>query len=207
MLPAMRDRSPPSEDERPRRGRSRRRPPEVNPAFLRNWALRYLDRYSASAAHLRRLMTIKLEASIRQHGTPRTEGQAAIEGVIAELTARGLLDDAGYARGRARTLHRRGASAQAIRAKLLAKGLDSEAIESALQSLEDEAGDPELTAAIAYARRRRIGPFRTATQRAERRERDLAALDRQGFSYDLALRVIDADDIAALEAEAAGVEP
>ena len=198
----MAERDPSSEDEPRRRGRTRRRPPEVTPAFLRNWALRYLDRYSASAAHLRRLMTVKLEASVRLHDTPRAEGQAAIEAVIAELLENGLLDDAGYARGRARTLHRRGASAQAIRAKLLAKGLDSEAIEGALCALTEEAGDPELAAAIAYARRRRLGPFRAAAEREERRERDLAALDRQGFSYDLAQRVIDADDLEALEAEA-----
>lgn len=198
----MADRDPHPEDERPQRDRSGRRPPETTPAFLRDWALRYLDRYSASAAHLRRLMTIKLEASVRQHGTPRAEGQAAIEGVIAELTDKGLLDDAGYALGRTRTLHRRGASAQAIRARLLAKGLGGDAIEGALRALSDEAGDPELAAAIAYARRRRLGPFRAAAERDGRRARDLAALDRQGFAYELALRVIDAADIETLETEA-----
>ncbi|MHA1114431.1 MAG: regulatory protein RecX, partial [Alphaproteobacteria bacterium] len=58
----------------------------------------------------------------------------------------------------------------------------------------------DLAAAIAYARRRRLGPWRVAAARAERRERDLAALARAGFNYDLARRVVDAPDTAAAEA-------
>jgi regulatory protein len=38
----------------------------------------------------------------------------------------------------------------------------------------------------------------------EHRERDLAALGRQGFPYEVARRVIEADDAAALEDELGG---
>ncbi|MGH6947427.1 MAG: regulatory protein RecX, partial [Kiloniellales bacterium] len=65
-------------------------------------------------------------------------------------------------------------------------------------------GEPELKAALAFARRRRLGPYRAEPDRAGRRERDLAALARQGFAYELARRVIDCRDPAALEDEAAG---
>ena len=46
---------------------------------------------------------------------------------------------------------------------------------------------------MAFARRRRLGPFRTAG-RAEHRDKDLAALGRVGFSYQMAKRVVDAED-------------
>jgi regulatory protein len=48
---------------------------------------------------------------------------------------------------------------------------------------------------VALARRRRLGPFRTAA-RAQHRLRDLAAMARAGFAYDLAKKVIDSEEIA-----------
>jgi regulatory protein len=54
----------------------------------------------------------------------------------------------------------------------------------------------------AYARRRRLGPYRPAEARAERRTKDLAALARTGFGYSVALRVIDAEEAEELEREA-----
>ena len=133
------------------------------------------------------------------HGTDREEGRAAVERVIARLAGLGLLDDARYARERVRGLLARGTSAAMIRARLGAKALPREQID---QALAEQAGgaDSELRAALRYAQRRRLGPFRPEG-RAERRERDLAALGRQGFDYETARRVIDSDDPASLESE------
>jgi regulatory protein len=47
--------------------------------------------------------------------------------------------------------------------------------------------------ARAYAKRRRLGIHRRPDTRALHRDRDLGALARAGFSYDLARRVVDAD--------------
>jgi regulatory protein len=47
--------------------------------------------------------------------------------------------------------------------------------------LQEEAAEPELAAALAYARRRRLGPYRSPAARTDLREKDLAALGRQGF--------------------------
>ena len=49
-----------------------------------------------------------------------------------------------------------------------------------------------MAAAAALARRRRLGPFRRPGEREERRDKDLAALARVGFSYAVARRVIEA---------------
>lgn len=184
-------------------GKRRRRGPRVaTPQYLRSAALHYLDRYATSAAHLRRLLLAKVERSARAHGTERPEGAAAVERLIADLVRAGLLDDRRYAAERARILFRRGASARAIRADLLAKGVEVALIDRALDGLRDEAAEPELAAALAFARRRRLGPYRPGADRAERRARDMAALGRQGYGYDLARRVVEADDVAELEDEA-----
>ena len=56
-------------------------------------------------------------------------------------------------------------------------------------------GNAEIEAALRYARRRRLGPYRVDREIAtENRQRDLASLGRAGFSYDTARRVVDADD-------------
>ena len=55
---------------------------------------------------------------------------------------------------------------------------------------------------LAYARKRGLGPYREPATRREARDKDLASLGRRGFGYDLARRVIDADDPEALAAEA-----
>ncbi len=55
---------------------------------------------------------------------------------------------------------------------------------------------------MAYARKRRLGPYGNPGAREDRREKDLAALGRKGFGYDMARRVIETDDLAELEDEA-----
>ena len=109
------------------------------------------------------------------------------------------MDDRSFAETRARGLHRRGTSTRGIRADLAAKGVAAGLIDSALAKLADETADPETSAAITYARKRRLGPYRNSAQRAEKRERDMAALGRKGFSYDLVRRIIDAEDLEAIE--------
>ncbi|MDH3474848.1 MAG: RecX family transcriptional regulator [Rhodospirillales bacterium] len=179
-----------------------RGPKKATPEYLERAALYYLERYAAPAAHLRRLLLAKVARSARFHGTDPEAGAAAVEALIARLTDAGLLDDAAYAAARVRSLHRRGASARGIRGRLAAKGVAPELIAAALAALDDESGEPELAAALAFARRRRLGPYRSAEARAERREKDLAALARQGFDLQTARRVIDAEDSGELETEA-----
>ncbi len=180
----------------------RRGPRKTTPGYLRNSALHYLGRYESSAAHLRRLLLAKVHRSARFHGTERAAGAACVEELIAEFLEGGLLDDARYAQGRALVLYRRGNSARAIRAGLSHKGIDAALIEQALAKLAAQAADPELAAALAYARRRRLGPYRSPATRPAQRARDLAALGRRGFAYALARRVIETRDPHELEEEA-----
>ncbi len=181
--------------------KQKRAPRKATAKYLRNSALYYLGRYSASSAHLRRRLLVKVARSAAAHETDAAAGAADVEALIGELESQGLLDDGLYARTKARSLHRRGNSARSIRAALGEKGVAAVLIAAALESLSEETAQPELTAALAYARKRRLGPYRTAEARAEKREKDLAALGRRGFAYDLARRVIDAADPAGVETD------
>ena len=185
------------------RARGRRADRPVTSEDLESLALDYLARFASSAANLRRVLRDKVERSARLHGTNREAGLAAIDRLVERLAAAGAVDDRRFAEGRAASLFRRGASRRSITAKLAEKGVGGEEIAVALASLEEMAEDPELAAAIAYARRRRLGPFRGPDSRATYRDKDLGALGRAGFALTVARRVVDAEDADALAAEAA----
>ncbi len=156
-------------------------------------------------------MMAKVERSARFHGTDREEGCRQVEDIIARFLRSGLLDDEVYATAKAASLRRRGSSSRAIQAKLAAKGVDKSVIQTALAAVEEEYPDAEFSAAVTFARRRRIGPFRhhrsaTATKDHEEnheeerklREKELAALGRAGFCFDMARRIVDAQSEESL---------
>ena len=187
----------PAADKKPARG-----PPKATARSLENAALHYLGRFAGSAANLHRVLMRRVERSARLHGTDRAQGRALVDAVVARLRGAGLLDDAAYAETRAHTLHRRGVPPRLIRHRLLQKGVDDPVVAAALETVTAAAGEPELSAAVNLARRRRLGPFRAAA-RAANRERDLAALARAGFTFEVARRVIEAASTDELEEGAA----
>lgn len=164
------------------------------PERLHARALRYLERYATTAAHLRRVLLRRAARDAEALGLDTARVRTDVEAVVARVVAAGLVDDRQFALGRARRLAESGRSPTRIRAALAAKGLTGPAIEAALRGLAEEHADPELAAAIAYARRRRLGPWRLPESRAENRAKDLAALGRAGFGYRAARLVVDADD-------------
>lgn len=178
-----------------------RQPPAVTPAALEAAALHYLERYASSVENLRRVLMRRIERAVRAGVVEREEGRARVAAVVERLQARRLIDDAAYADGRARSLSRQGRSRAVIKRTLAAKGVVSDAIDAALDTLADS-GETDVQAAVRFARRRRLGPFRAAKERAAKRDRDLAALGRAGFSYEVARRVVDAPTSDTLGAEA-----
>jgi len=199
----MEDDFPTPDDPLAAKPRKRKGPRKATAKSLENAALHYLERFATSRENLRRVLMRRVERSVRHHGTDRDEGARFIDDIIAKLEGLGLLDDRAYSEMRVRGLRRRGQSSRAVRASLMQKGVDSATIDDTLDTEEDDegTGDPELTAAITLARKRRLGPYRPEEARKDNREKDLATLARAGFSYDMALRVVDAETVEDLEPE------
>jgi len=164
-------------------------------ARLKEAALHYLERYETSVQSVRRVLRRRVERWAMKSGTPVEEGAfEAIEGVIADLQRAGLLDDARYAGVKARSLFRGGRSGRAIGAYLAARGVSSEAIGEALEARAEEVEDgvePDLEAALRFAQKKRLGRFRPEHLREEKRDRDMAALGRAGFSWRIAKTIVD----------------
>ena len=90
----------------------------------------------------------------------------------------------------ARRLRERGSSGRLITARLAAKGLSFDRVRNILE--DEDSTDADQQAARIFIRRRRLGPYRPDPEvRADRRQRDLAALARAGFSYSVASAALD----------------
>ncbi|MBK1666272.1 recombinase RecX [Rhodospirillum rubrum] len=167
----------------------------VTPARLERIALFYLERFPASTEGLRRVLMRRVERSVRAHDTDRAQAATWVEAVLTRLKASGLLDDRVFAEGKARALFRRGDPPGLIRRALTARGVGAEAIDAALAEVLEHSEDPDHEAALAYCRRRRLGPFRLdRASRPANHRKDLAALARHGFSRAVALRVLSLDE-------------
>lgn len=182
-----------------RDGRKRRGPKKVSEKYLERVALWYLDRWGGSSGKLRQVLGRRVAASERAHGTDPDEGRRWIEAIVTRLQESGLLNDRLVAESRARSHHAKGQPLSAVARRLRQDGLPDAEIEAAVGGLAEDRAAPDLEAAVTYARRRRLGPYRLAEDREARRERDMAALARRGFSYDLVRRVIEAESPEALE--------
>lgn len=180
--------------------RKRRPPQRVTEANLEAAAGRYMQRFWGPSAALRRVLNRRVTAAATWYGEDPAEGQAMVEALVTRWVEAGVLDDGLVASERARLMHERGLPLRAISQRLRHKGLAEPHVEAALDSIRQSAQDPgegvevdaDVVAGLAYARRRRLGPHRPAETRAARRQKDLAAMARAGFSYDIARRVIDA---------------
>jgi len=115
-----------------------------------------------------------------------------VEAALARLIKTQMLDDGRFAQLWVDHLRRRGTSTRMIEKKLREKGVASSHISHALRAYEpDDGGDPEEASALAYAQRRRLGPYRRPYDPdPNRRRKDLAAMARAGFSYGVASAIL-----------------
>lgn len=180
-----------------------RKPTRLTPAQLESIALDYLAQFAASRKRVQEMLQRRIRKSAAAHGDDPAPMLAAVAGVIAALERKHLLDDAAFAGMKAASLTRRGTSRRMVGAKLAQLGVDPAGRSEALAGLEEEFGDTDEAAALNYARRRRLGRFRTrhivGEQRIAQQRRDLAAMLRAGFAFALARRILEAADIEGEE--------
>ena len=163
-------------------------PRPITSDWLFRAAAHYLERYAASTAHLKRVLERKLTRRAMLRGEDPADFAGLVDETVARFVELKLLDDQAFAEAKLASLRRRGASRRHSALKLSEKGVDRETVTRVLEADETDEGE----AAKALAKRRRLGPHRTR-ERAERRDKDVAALMRAGFSYSVASAAIDAD--------------
>jgi regulatory protein len=129
-----------------------RSPHPLDAARLDELALAYVARFATSTGKLAAYLARKL----RERGWD--EDAAAppdVEAVVERMARAGYVSDEGYARMRSASLRRRGLGARRIAQDLGQAGIDADLREEALGSQQDA-----RVAALALARKRRLGPLR-----------------------------------------------
>lgn len=178
---------------------ARRKARRIDAPYIRRVLAWYLERHDAPRAHIRRLMMQRVRRAVSELDQDREEAIAAMEQALDDFVRHGMIDDRRWAENSVRTWRQRGVSGRQVRARLAAKGVGSEIITEVLTSEEDE--DPERLAALRYARRRCFGPWRRHDAPEGKRDKELAAMARAGFSFGMAKEILDDEDRDGLEDE------
>lgn len=171
----------------------KRVPKPLDAPRLEELALAYVARFATSAAKLEAYLRRKL----RERGWVGAE-EPALPALVERFVHAGYVDDRAFAIAKAGGLLQRGYGGRRIEQALGAAGI--------AEDLRVEAQGSALAqrrAALALARKRKFGPFglsgpASGLERALR-EKQVAAMLRAGHPLDSVRRIVDADDIGALE--------
>ena len=184
-------------------------------------ALAYVARFATSAGRLRTYLKRKLRergwelaGEVEADADPQfalADGESRVAALIERFVAAGYVDDESYAKAKTGGLLRRGFGRRRINEALGAAGID-EALREAVMPGEGA----QRQAALAFARKRRFGPFGADSagrgpgdrgpDHQARRQKQMAAMLRAGHAMDAvrfllgAVSVQEAEDWAA-EAE------
>ncbi len=176
-------------------------PRKITKKYLHNSGLAYLQRFTSSTENFRAVMERKIKKSVKYHDMPTMdECHDMLNDTIDNFTRMGLLNDDAYLKGMIISLRRRGLSKNMILQKLQQKRLPQTCIIDAIKDHDDchqTIEDSDYIASIRFMRRKRLGPFRTKQDFDFNKE--LSALARAGFSFDVAQKALKTDIESAQE--------
>ncbi len=158
-----------------------RRPQPLDPARLERVALRYVERFATTRGKLRGYLTRKLRERGWEGDTPPDPGALAER--MADL---GYIDDRAFAEARATAMARRGLGGRRIAGAFRQAGIDEADAAAVAPSIAAGASE----SAVAFARRKRIGPYAVAQPDRAGREKALAAMLRAGHGFDISRAIV-----------------
>ncbi|MGU3390257.1 regulatory protein RecX [Sphingomonas sp. M1A8_2b] len=181
------------------RSRERPAPKPLDSTALEHLALRYVERFATTRGRL----TDYLNRKIRERGWAGETGGGADNGAAADPVALaqrmadlGYVDDRAFAEQRAAAMQQRGLGARRVAGAFREAGIDDGDAESVAPAIADRA----VESALAFARRKRIGPYGSGDSDRKQHEKQLAAMLRAGHRFDLARRIVAAPPSTIVEA-------
>lgn len=155
-------------------------PPPLDLAALERLALRYVERFATTRGKLAAYLSRK----VRERGW---EGEAVDLVAIAERFAElGYVNDLLYAESKASAMARRGLGGRRVADALRHAGVQ----ERDAAEIAPQVAERANATAIAFARKRRIGPFAQAQPDRAQAAKQVAAMVRAGHSPDLAWKIV-----------------
>lgn len=161
--------------------RPRRPVPPLDTAALERLALRYVERFQTTRARL----TQYLQRKVRERGWDGVAADPA--GLAQRMADLGYIDDRAFGEARAGAMARRGLGRRRVAGALRAAGIGGDDLSEIAEAAEENATE----SALAFARRRRIGPFSAVIADRPLREKQIAAMIRGGHDFDLARKITE----------------
>ncbi|KRB60560.1 hypothetical protein ASE04_23350 [Rhizobium sp. Root708] len=151
--------------------------------WARNSTIYRVQRKMMSEHELKQAILRK--AREKFEGISAAQLQSLAEEAVAYAYRLNALDDVNYAELKVRSAVRSGKSKKAISQKLAVKGVDREIVGNALEEADD------FLAALNFARKRGFGPYRRLDADDARRNKELSAFARGGFSLSIGRRIFE----------------
>lgn len=160
---------------------------KITTTYLENAGKFYLERFPASTAQFRKVMTRKIDRSCRAHpDQDREKCLNLLETLISRFQSIGFLNDSAYASGLRYSLSERGYSASRISQTLRQKGISPDWLQEASVSTPLDPNHDWL-AALRWIKKKRLGAYST---REANPNRSLSSLARAGFEFDIARKAL-----------------
>jgi len=157
---------------------------------LMNIALFYVSQYESSVEKVRQMLNRRLRRLKMQGEEVPPEAPVWINNILQKIQDQSYVDDNRYAENQVRNLILQGKSEHFICAKLALAGIRAERVKEILDAMEST----EESRAKRFVERKKIGYLRPRDERAKFWEKDMAALARAGFSYDIARSALNPSD-------------
>ena len=168
-------------------------PKKITPQRLKNIALFYLKRFETSETGLKNVLKRRVDDyAYFDKDFDKFTAYQWIDDLVADLVRLKYVDDERFAEIKIRGYLAAGKSPRYILIKLREKGIDDILANKLLGEQEFD----EFESALKLAKKKKIGPFLSdLSVKRERRNKDLAILIRAGFNYDIALKVLDWEEV------------
>ena len=165
-------------------------PKKITKQRLKNIALYYLRRFETSVGKLRQVLQNRVnDYAFFDKEFDKAEAYDWVEEIVGDFQRYGYVDDQRFTEIKIRDYVNAGKSQRYIVGKLKEKGVEAAIIDAAWEKQEYN----EYDTALKFAQKKHIGPYRSAEKRQEFKQKDMGALVRAGFSYDVVLEVLATD--------------
>ena len=154
---------------------------------LTNIALYYLGRYESSVEQLRKILLRRVLKERMKGADIPADIDAAVDSIVIKAVADGYVDDRRFAEGVVRWCQSAGKSRRYLIGKLKTAGIDSDLILELTAALTDS----DLDAARRFVQKKKIGCCRPLEKQKECFKKDLAAMARAGFSFEVAKQALE----------------
>ena len=154
----------------------------LNTARLHMLGLRYVARYTTNQARLRAYLNRKVNENGWEDAL-----DPEITGLVEKFAELGYVNDDAFTATRTASLLRRGYGPNRLKLALRAAGIDDSRAKQAAELDEQSLFD----SAMAYAKRRRVGPFSQQPLNDLARKKIIASFIRAGHDYAMVRKILE----------------